>query len=59
MKRACRRIAPTTWRRRLLAMTELLRNASIVTDPNTLARLKAEVATRKTRNESELIRIKA
>jgi hypothetical protein len=52
MKRGCRKIAATTWRRRLLAMTELLHNASVVTDPGTLARLKAEVARRKANAES-------
>ena len=52
MKHACRKIAPTTWRRRLLAMTELLHNASVITDPNTLARLDAEVARRKANPET-------
>jgi hypothetical protein len=55
MKRGCRKIAATTWRRRLLAMTELLHNASVVIDPNTLSRLKAEVARRKL--SSETVRI--
>jgi hypothetical protein len=58
MKRACRRIATTTWRRRQLAMTELLRNARVVTDPNKLARLKAEVARRKLGSESDTFTLK-
>lgn len=46
MKRMCRIIGTTTWCRRQLAMSELLHNARVVTDPNTLARLKAEAARR-------------
>ena len=46
MKRMCRRIATTTWRRRQLAVTELLRNARVVSDPVKIASLKAKVARR-------------
>jgi hypothetical protein len=44
MKRMCRRIAAATWRRRQLAVTELLRNARIVTDPIKLASLKQKLS---------------
>lgn len=58
MKRACRRIATTTWRSRQLAVTELLHNAKVVTDPNKLAYLKAEVARRKLGSGSDSLHVK-
>jgi hypothetical protein len=39
----------------LLAMTALLHNASVVTDPNTLTRFKAEVSWRKSKTETARI----
>jgi len=55
MQRKCRKIAAPAWRRRQLAMTELLRHARVVTDPNKLACLNAEVARRKARAESDAL----
>jgi hypothetical protein len=56
MKRMCRETVTQTWRRRQLAMTELLRHAKIVTDPNKLEYLNARVAERKTRIEGDALR---
>jgi hypothetical protein len=53
MKRMCRERAGRTWRARRCATMELLRSARIVTDPNKLASLKAEVAKRKGRAEGD------
>jgi hypothetical protein len=58
MKHMCRKIAVTAWRRRQLAMTELLRNARVVTDPIKLAGLNAEVARRRSGSENEILHIK-
>ncbi len=58
MKRICRKIGTTSWRRRQLAMTELLRNARVVTDTNMLARLKAKVARRKQGSEIDTLCVK-
>jgi len=55
MQRLCRKITAPIWRRRQLAMTELLRRARVVTDPNQLACLHAKVATRKAGTESEAL----
>jgi hypothetical protein len=53
MKRLCHEIATQTWRRRQLAVTELLRHAKIVTDPITLEYLNALVALRRARARAE------
>jgi hypothetical protein len=53
MQRTCRKVSAPAWRRRQLAMTQLLRHAGVVTDPNKLACLNAEVARRKARIESD------
>jgi len=52
MRQICRQAA-NSWRRRQLAMTELLRQARIVTDPNRLAHLSAEAEKHKGRNQGE------
>jgi hypothetical protein len=46
MKRMCRETMTQTWRRRQLAISDLLRHARIVTDPNTLEDLKAQAVKR-------------
>ncbi len=51
MKRLCHETATQTWRRRQLAVTELLRHAKIVTDPITLEYLNAQVALRRSKSE--------
>jgi hypothetical protein len=53
MKSFCREPVMPSWRRRQLSITELLRQARIVTDPDRLARLNVEAANRKARMESE------
>jgi hypothetical protein len=53
MKRLCHETATQTWRRRQLAVTELLRHAKIVTDPITMEYLNAQVALRRARAEGE------
>jgi hypothetical protein len=58
MKRVCRKIGTTTWRRRQLAMTELVRNARVVTDPNKLACLKAEAARRALGSKNDAVHVK-
>jgi hypothetical protein len=58
MKRMCRRIATTNWRRRQLAVTELLRNARVVTDPIKIASLNAKVARGKTASDADNLYIK-
>jgi hypothetical protein len=55
MKRMCRETVMPGWRRRQLAIAELLRHARIVTDPVKLARLSAEIARRKARTESDIL----
>jgi hypothetical protein len=52
MKRLCHETMTQTWRRRQLAVTELLRHAKIVTDPITLQYLNAQVALRKASPEA-------
>jgi hypothetical protein len=59
MKRMCRETVTPRWRRRQLAVTELLRHARIVTDPKKLAYLNAEVARRKGKAETELRRARS
>jgi DnaJ-domain-containing protein 1 len=49
MRRLCHDTTTQTWRRRQLAVTELLRHAKIVTDPITLEYLNAQVALRRAR----------
>jgi hypothetical protein len=44
MKRMCRNPITPSWRRRQLTSADLLRHARIVTDPEKLAYLNAEVA---------------
>ena len=58
MQRMCRKTAAPNWRKRQLEVTELLRHASVVTDPNKLACLKAEVARRKATTESDALVVK-
>jgi hypothetical protein len=53
MKRLCHETATQTWRRRQLAVTELLRHAKIVTDPITMEYLNAQVALRRARAERD------
>jgi len=55
MQRLCRKTTAPTWRRRQLAMTELLRRARIVTDPKKLAYLNAKVATRNAGTENDAL----
>ena len=51
MRSLCHNTTTQTWRRRQLAVTELLRHAKIVTDPITLEYLNAQVALRRARAE--------
>jgi hypothetical protein len=53
MRRMCRETMTQTWRRRQLAMADLLRHAKIVTDPGKLEYLNAQVAKRKARTEGD------
>jgi hypothetical protein len=53
MRRLCHETATQTWRRRQLAVTDLLRHAKIVTDPITLEYLNALVALRRARARAE------
>ena len=53
MRRLCHDTTTQTWRRRQLAVTELLRHAKIVTDPITLEYLNAQVALRRARAEGD------
>jgi hypothetical protein len=59
MNRMCHKTATQTWRRRQLAISDLLRHAKIVTDPTTLAHLNAQVAKREAASEGELLRAEA
>jgi hypothetical protein len=56
MTRMCRETMMPTWRRRQLAISDLLRHAKIVTDPHTLEHLNAQVAKREAAVEGELLR---
>jgi len=58
MKRMCREIAGPTWRARQLAARELLRHATIVTDPGRLAYLNAKVVRQKARTEIDGLRVR-
>jgi hypothetical protein len=53
MRSLCHNTTTQTWRRRQLAVTELLRHAKIVTDPITLEYLNAQVALRRARAEGD------
>src|SRR5271155_2784988 len=53
MKRMCNEAMTQTWRKRQLAVTDLLRHAKIVTDPNTLEYLNAQVAPRRASAEGD------
>jgi hypothetical protein len=55
MQRMCRKVSAPAWRRRQLAMTEVLRHARVVRDPNKLAYLNTEVAKRKAKTESDAL----
>jgi len=55
MQHMCRQIAAPNWRKRQLAMTELLRHARVVTDPKKMACLNAEVARRNAGAESDAL----
>lgn len=54
MKRMCHEEILRTWRRRKLAISDLLRHATIVTDPGRLEYLNAKVANRKAATEGDL-----
>lgn len=56
MKRKCHEILAQTWRRRQLAVTELLHHAKVVTDPNTLEHLNARVTRRRADGDSRRAR---
>jgi hypothetical protein len=56
MNRLCHETVTQTWRRRQLAISDLLRHAKIVTDPRTLEHLNAQVAKRESAIEGELPR---
>jgi hypothetical protein len=53
MKRMCHETMTQTWRRRQLAVMELLRHARIVTDSITLEYLNAQVALSRARAEDD------
>ena len=54
MNRMCHETMTQTWRRRQLAISDLLRHAKVVTDPRTLEHLNAQVAKRESAIECEL-----
>jgi len=56
MNRICRETATQIWRRRQLAISSLLHHAKIVTDPNLLQHLNAQVAKRKAAPQGEVQR---
>ena len=56
MRRMCRETMTQTWRRRQLAISDLLRHAKIVTDPNILQHLSAKAAKRNAATEGVLPR---
>ena len=58
MKHRCRKIR-SVMRRRQVVVAELLRHARIVTDPEKLAGLNAEVARRKGNTESDRLNAKS
>jgi hypothetical protein len=57
MKNMCRSMTASTWRTRQLAVTELLRHATVVTDPRRLAYLNAEVAKNKPATTGGVLRV--
>jgi hypothetical protein len=56
MNRICREPVTQAWRRRQLAISDLLRHANIVTDPNILQHLNAKVAKSKAATQGGLVR---
>jgi hypothetical protein len=56
MRRMCHEMTNQGWGRRQLAVTALLRRAKVVTDPNKLEYLYAQVARRKARIDGDLLR---
>jgi hypothetical protein len=52
MKRICREPMTPSWRRRHLSSADLLRHARIVTDPEKLAYLNAEVERRRANSKA-------
>jgi hypothetical protein len=53
MQRMCHKVSTPAWRRRQLAVTEVLRHARVMRDPSKLAYLNAKVANRKAKTESD------
>jgi len=58
MNRMCRETLPQSWRRRQLAISDLLRHAKIVTDPIRLEHLNAKIAKREPAIEGEPLRVR-
>src|SRR5271154_1161 len=58
MKGKCRTTIRPTWRTREMAVTELLRHVTVVSDPVRLAYLKAEAAKNKGKNEGSPARVR-
>jgi hypothetical protein len=58
MKGQCREIIRSKWRTRELALTELLRHATVVSDPVRLAYLNAEAAKNKGKTEGSAPRVR-
>jgi hypothetical protein len=52
MKRMCRELITPSWRRRHLSSADPLRHARIVTDPEKLAYLNAEVEKRRANSKA-------
>jgi hypothetical protein len=58
MKGQCRATIRPTWRTREMAVTELLRHATVVSDPVRLAYLNAEAAKNKGKTEGGAPRVR-
>jgi hypothetical protein len=56
MNRMCRETVTQVWRRRELAISDLLHHAKVVTDPNILQHLNAKVEKRKAATQGEFRR---
>jgi hypothetical protein len=54
MNGMCRETVTQIWRRRQLAISDLLHHAKVVTDPNILRHLNAKVAKRKAAIQGEV-----
>jgi hypothetical protein len=54
MNHMCRETVTQVWRRRQLAISDLLHHAKVVTDPNILRHLNAKVAKRKAAIQGEV-----